>query len=138
MDIKFLESIRTDRWIGTTEDSRAKLYGISNSSQLAYGVVVYARTEYANSHVSCRLLISKSRAAPLKPMTISRLGLAAAELLSRQIVEVEKSMEFPGMKYILFTDTSPEHYWIRRDPANLKVYASNRVDSIQRHEDLKS
>lgn len=136
-EIKYLEDFRIDRWIGTSEGLKTKLVGFADSSGSAYGAVVYARTEYPNGSVMCRLITSKSRVAPLKPMTIPRLELAAAELLSRLIVELKESMEFPDMKYILFTDSSPTLYWIRKDPAKLKVYVSNRVKLIQRRTDLK-
>lgn len=136
-EIKDLEEFRIDRWIGTVDGSKTKLIGFSDSSQMAYGAVVYARTEYPDGTVLCRLIMSKSRVAPVKTMTIPRLELAAAETLSRVIVEVKKAMEFEEMKYILFTDSSPTLYWLRKDPANLKVYVSNRVASIQRNTDLK-
>lgn len=136
-EIKYFENFRIDRWIGTSEGSKTKLIGFSDSSQMAYGAVIYARTEYSDGSVICRLVTSKSRVAPLKPMTIPRLELAAAEILSRLVVEVRKSMEFDNMKYILWTDSSATLHWLRKDPANLKVYVSNRVASIQRNTDLK-
>lgn len=135
-EIKCLENFRIERWIGTSEGSKTRLIGFSDSSTSAYGAVVYARTEYSDGTVRCRLLMSKSRVAPLKPMTIPRLELAAAELLSRLIPEIKESMEFPDMKYMLFTDSSPTLYWIRKDPAKLKMYVSNRVKLIQRRTDL--
>lgn len=136
-EIKFLEKFRIDRWIGTEESSRTKLIGFSDSSQMAYGAVIYARTERPDGSVKCTLLMSKSRVAPLKQMSIPRLELAGAELLARLIVEVKKSMEFEHLESILWTDSTSTLYWIRNEPANLKVYVANRVASIQQNTDLK-
>lgn len=66
-------------------------------------------------------------------MFIPRLDLAGAELLARLIVEVKKSMEFQQLESILWTDSTATLYWIRNEPANLKVYVANRVASIQRN-----
>lgn len=136
-DIKQLENFGINRWIGTSTGSNTKLMGFSDSSQIAYGAVVYSRTEHPDGSIECHLLMSKSRVAPLKVMTIPRLELAGAELLSRLIVEVKRAMEFEDMDYTLWTDSTATLYWLRKDPANLKVYVSNRVASIQKNTDLK-
>lgn len=136
-EIKHLEKFRIDRWLGISDQLRSKLIGFSDSSQMAYGAVVYARTEYPDGTIKCNLVMSKTRVAPLKTVTIPRMELSAAELLSRVIVEVKKSLEFTEMEYILWIDSSPALYWLRKDPSSLKVFIANRVASIQRNTDLK-
>lgn len=136
-EIQELEKFRIDRWIGTTPQAKTKLIGFSDSSTMAYGAVIYARTVYPNGLVRCRMITSKTRVAPLKTMTIPRLELAAAELLAKLVIEVKNSMEFPDMQYILFTDSSATLHWIRKEPAQLKRYVENRVSSIQTLTDLK-
>lgn len=136
-EIKHLESFRIDRWIGTADGAQCKLIGFSDSSQLAYGAVVYVRTVYPNGMIKCSLIMSKSRIAPLKTVTIPRLELCGAELLSRVIVNVQKSMEFQEMDYVLCIDSSPALYWLRKEPNTLKTFIANRVASIQRNTDLK-
>lgn len=136
-EIQELEKFRIDRWIGTTPKAKTKLIGFSDSSTMAYGAVIYARTVYPDGHVRCRMITSKTRVAPLKTMTIPRLELAAAELLAKLLTEVRNSMEFPEMRYILFTDSSATLHWIRKEPAQLKRYVENRVSSIQKLTDLR-
>lgn len=136
-EIKELEKFRIDRWIGTTNNAKTKLIGFSDSSQMAYGAVIYARTTYPNGSIVCRLIMSKTRVAPIKQLTIPRLELAAAGLLAKLISEVRNSMEFGDMPYVLFTDSSATLHWIRKQPAQLKMYVANRVTSIQEHTDLR-
>lgn len=136
-EIKHLENFRIDRWIGTANGTQCKLIGFSDSSQSAYGAVVYVRTVYPDGTIKCNLIMSKSRVAPLKTITIPRLELSAAELLSRVIVDVKKSMEFENAEYILWIDSSPALYWLRKAPDSLKTFIANRVASIQRNSDLQ-
>lgn len=136
-EIYILEQFTIDRWIGTSDQTKSKLIGFSDSSMLAYGAVIYVRTEYPNGTIKCNLLTSKSRVAPLKPSTIPRLELSAAELLARLMTSVSKSMEFENMDYILWTDSSVTLYWIRKSPSSLKTFVSHRVKSIQDNSDLK-
>lgn len=136
-EIVHLEKFRIDRWIGTGKDTKCKLIGFSDSSQSAYGAVIYIRAEYPNGTIRCNLLMSKSRVAPLKTVTIPRLELAAAELLSNVVTSVKKSMDFQDMEYVLWTDSSPALYWLRKEPDSLKTFVANRVASIQRNTDIK-
>lgn len=136
-EIKYLGKFRIDRWLGTSAGSNTQLMGFSDSSTRAYGAVLYARTEFPDGSVRCRLIVSKSRVAPLKPMTIPRLELAAAELLARLLIEVRESMEFGDMPYIMWTDSSATLYWIRNDPHKLKVYVAHRVTAIQQNTEIK-
>lgn len=136
-EIVLLEKFRIDRWIGTSAQTKSKLIGFADSSKAAYGGLVYVRTEYPNGTIKCNLLTSKSRVAPIKELTIPRLELAAAEILARLVTEVKKSMEFDKMEYYLYTDSAIVLHWIRKPPAALKVYAANRVKSIQEKTDIR-
>lgn len=136
-EIKHLERFTIDRWIGTSDKTQNMLIGFADSSKDAYGAVMYMRTVYPDGSIRCNLIMSKSRVAPVKEMTIPRLELAAAELLARVIVDVKRSMEFEDMPYVLFTDSSATLHWIRKQPAQLKMYVANRVTTIQKHTDLR-
>ena len=47
----------------------------SDASKAAYAGVVYVRAIYQDATVSVRLMLAKSRIAPLKEITIPRLEL---------------------------------------------------------------
>ncbi|XP_055839551.1 uncharacterized protein LOC129907395 isoform X1 [Episyrphus balteatus] len=87
--------------------------------------------------VTSKLLTSKTRVAPLKMVTIPRLELSATELLSRLVKGVIESMEWPTAEYVLWLDSSPAYYWIRKETRNLRTYVANRVSSIQTNTDLR-
>uniref|UniRef100_A0A1X7TJM6 Uncharacterized protein n=2 Tax=Amphimedon queenslandica TaxID=400682 RepID=A0A1X7TJM6_AMPQE len=63
------------------------LVGFCDASLRAYAAVIYAFDERQN----CMFVASKTRVAPLKTQTISRLELLGALLLARLIVSVKQS-----------------------------------------------
>lgn len=135
-DIINLEKFKIDRWIGTGGKSKIQIHGFADSSTAAMAAVIYVRVEQPDGKISCNLVTSKTKVAPLKTVTVPRLELSAAELLARLLVEVKKSMEWSDLEYTLWTDSSITIHWIRKEPHELKVYVANRVASIQEKTDI--
>lgn len=109
-EIEYLSNFRLDRWLKTSSEAKIQLIGFSDSSQIAYGAVFYVRVEHPNGQIDSLLLNSKSRIAPLKPVTIPRLELAGAELLSKLLVETRATMDYSKVEYWLFVDSSAVLY----------------------------
>ena len=65
--------------------SRTKLHGFSDASEHAYSAVVYIRAVYSNATPSLTLVTAKTKVAPLKRLSIPRLELCGANLLSKLI-----------------------------------------------------
>ena len=61
---------------------RRELHHFSDASQSGYGAVSYLRSISADGQIHCALVQSKSRLAPVKQVTISRLELATAVVSS--------------------------------------------------------
>ncbi|XP_018392386.1 PREDICTED: uncharacterized protein LOC108771566 [Cyphomyrmex costatus] len=93
--------------------------------------VVYVRVELHNGDVQVNLACSKTKIAPLKKLTIPRLELNAALILTRLAPSVRNSLNLRDTPIRLWTDSSVAFYWISSHPAKLKDYVRNRVSSIQ-------
>ncbi|XP_015118145.1 uncharacterized protein LOC107041862 [Diachasma alloeum] len=65
-------------------------------------------------------------------VTIPRLELMGASLLSRHMVSVCKALEIDDLVVNLWTDSSVALTWIKSDPARYKQFVKNRVSEIQR------
>ena len=56
--------------------------------------VVYIRATYANGFTTCRLVVAKTRVAPLKKRTIPELELCGAALLSELLDSTRRTLEY--------------------------------------------
>ncbi|GFX46158.1 integrase catalytic domain-containing protein, partial [Trichonephila clavipes] len=110
---------------------RIIIHGFADASTAAYGAVLYAQS-ISEEDVSTRLLCSKSRVAPVKPITIPRLELCACVLLPQLLEKVLHSLTLPIQQIMLWTDSNIVLAWIQRSPEQLKTFIGNRIKIIQR------
>ncbi|GFX75907.1 integrase catalytic domain-containing protein [Trichonephila clavipes] len=110
---------------------RIEIHGFADASERAYAAVVYIKCFNESGQSQTRLLCSKSRVAPLKTLTIPRLELSAALLLSRLVKKVVPILQLPIHKSWMWTDSTIALAWIKTEPHKLKTFVSNRVAEIQ-------
>jgi hypothetical protein len=84
-----------------------------------------------NNKTTCELLCSNSKVAPLKQLTISRLELCAAALLSKLYQKTTQALHITIDESYLWTDYSITLTWIRGPPNKWKTFVANRVEAIQ-------
>ncbi|GBO28161.1 hypothetical protein AVEN_66676-1 [Araneus ventricosus] len=84
-----------------------------------------------HSFIQTKLVCSKSRIAPLKPITVPRLELSAALLLARLMNKIVPVLHLPLDKICLWTDSTIVLAWLNMQPHLLKTFVSNPVAKIQ-------
>ncbi|XP_024876608.1 uncharacterized protein LOC112457662, partial [Temnothorax curvispinosus] len=147
-ELSALASIRIPRTIAVVNKVfRREIHGFCDASEQGYGAVVYIRLVTENG-VTIRMLIAKSKVAPLKAITLPRLELSAAVLLSDLLEYVEKILR-PKIAVddtYAWSDSEVTLAWIRSAPHRWKTFVRNRVARIQsntniscwKHVDTKS
>ena len=90
---------------GGPHECRTQLHGFSDASEEAYSSVVYLHVQNPDDSVHVSLIASKTRVAPLKRLTIPRLELCGAQLLSLLVSHVEGILKLPGCEVYAWTDS---------------------------------
>jgi len=78
-----LSQLNINRKVICSNAVNIHLHGFCDSSVQAYGACFYIRSTDSNNKTFCELLCSTSKVAPLKQLTIPRLEIWAATLLSK-------------------------------------------------------
>ncbi|GFX04506.1 integrase catalytic domain-containing protein [Trichonephila clavipes] len=121
--LKALEELKIDRYILTDSYGKVILLGYADASESAYGAVVYMHSVKEDSTTTTKLISSKSRVAPIKVISISRLELSACLLLAQLVEKVHLSLQVHLAKVILHTDSTIAIAWINT-PANQLKHSS--------------
>ncbi|GFX81275.1 integrase catalytic domain-containing protein [Trichonephila clavipes] len=80
------------------------------------------------------MITSKTRVAPVKLITLPRLELLAALLLSELYVVVLESLRkvIQIDKSFLFSDSQIVLAWLKSSPSRWKIFVANRISRIQK------
>ena len=110
-----------------------QLFGFCDSSSTAYAALVYAKITI-DGKSSVNLVMSKSRVAPLKKLSIPRLELMSCLVLSRLITSVKGMIETVARVEIIrcWTDSISALYWVRGVNKEWKIFVENRVQEIRK------
>ena len=104
-----------------------EIHGFADASTAAYAAVIYIRILYTDASVSVSLVYSRTKVAPLKPVTIPKLELSAALLLSQCIDYVCSLLELTLDKVYAWSDSTIALGWLQTPPHRLQTFMANRV-----------
>ena len=131
-DIYEVCNINISRCVNEYKGATLELIGFCDASEKAYAAVIYIITN-KNSSINSKIMIAKSRVAPMKQMTIPRLELLGAVLLARLMSTVKKILstwEFKNITY--YTDSTNVLYWIKDTKGTRKwtAFITRRLEEI--------
>ncbi|XP_011496534.1 PREDICTED: uncharacterized protein LOC105361126 [Ceratosolen solmsi marchali] len=129
-DLLELNQITIPRWLNTRNGSSTELHGFSDASQLAMAAVIYLTVHNASEQQTI-LICSKTKVAPLKRLSIPRLELTAALLLSKLTQYIRNTLNMEITATHLWTDSRVALTWIRSHASRWKDIVRNRVTLIQ-------
>ncbi|KAL0852869.1 hypothetical protein ABMA27_012663 [Loxostege sticticalis] len=129
-ELKLLSNITIPRWIGIHTGDIIELHGFSDASKDAYAAVIYCRVIDSNGGVRVALIMAKTRVAPVRQISIPRLELCGAVLLTRLMIEVATVMNIDRSRLHAWTDSTIVLAWLNGHPNRWKVFVANRVSEI--------
>ena len=108
----------------------SQLHHFADASQDGYGAVSYLRQVNDTGAIHCSLVMSKSRVAPLKKITISRMELTAATVAVRINHMIHQTLDVPIDETFFWTDSTSKLDYINNESARFHTFVANRLAVI--------
>ncbi|UYV75610.1 hypothetical protein LAZ67_13000736, partial [Cordylochernes scorpioides] len=130
-ELNFIRSLRIPRWLGLGRNIQGvQLHGFGDASEDAYAAAVYIRIPNDDG-VSVKLLASKTKLAPIQKMSIPRLELCAALLLTRLMKYIMEELNITMESVTCWSDSTIVLSWLKTMSRTLPTFIGNRVAEIQ-------
>ena len=110
--------------------SSVQLHGFSDASEEAYAGVVYLRLVDPAGKIHTAIAMSKTRVSPIKRLSIPRLELCGAQLLTKLLCHVRRTLNVPVTSVFAWTDSTIVLSWLTGNPRRFKTYVGNRISYI--------
>lgn len=129
--LTLLEEVSVPRLVVAKFNDDTQLHIFCDASEKGYGACCYVRSINTSGEIVVRLLISKSKVAPLSQrLTIARLELCGALLASRLYGVITKAFA-RSMPCYMWTDSLTTWHWIQSPHTRWKTFVANRTAKIQ-------
>ncbi|XP_078485266.1 uncharacterized protein LOC108950654 [Ciona intestinalis] len=133
-DILELDQLKVKRCFkpkGFGDLKTVEVHHFSDASEKGYGQCSYLRLINENGEVHCSFIIGKSRAVPLKPITIPRLELTAAVVSAQMSAYLRKHLSYEGYKEFFWVDSQVVLGYLNNDAKRFQVFVANRIQKIR-------
>ncbi|XP_039968405.1 uncharacterized protein LOC120780217 [Bactrocera tryoni] len=131
LELQQIDTLNIPRWINTSKATNCEFHGFCDASQLAMATAIYVTVHSAFWETLTTLLCAQTKVAPLKRLTIPRLELSAALLISKLITYVKATLQVDAQSTTLSTNSLVTLTWIRSHASRWKDYVRNQVVNIQ-------
>ena len=137
-ELQKLESLNILRCIKPSlfDDAAIELHLFSDASLHAYGVCCYVRCVNKQGQIFTALLVSKSKVAPIKSVTVPRLELQAAVLAARMNSTLQNEFDISLNESYFWVDSQLVLKYISNETKRFQVYVGNRVSEIRELSDV--
>lgn len=131
-DLPSLNDLKVPRHFNSRRESPCQLLGFCDASQHGYAAVLYIKMLDHDSDSTVFLVGTKTKLAPIKTLSIPRLELNAALLLSRWMSRIRTTLKsyLNIVDLYAWSDSAIVLSWLRNPHTTFKVYVSNRVHQI--------
>lgn len=128
-DLEKLAQVRISRPYSTFVPEERQLIGFCDASEKAYGAVVYIKS-HNSTDVIVTIACSKSKVAPLKPLTIPRLELLGEALLAKLVETVATTLKCNTAQTEVFCDSTVALAWLKGPASKYETFVHNTVEFV--------
>lgn len=134
-NLRSLNELKIPRCVFCEHVNDVQVHGLSDASLSAYSAVVYVHTTDSSGDVCVRLLCAKTKVAPVKKLTIPRLELCGALMLTRLMKQVSEVLTYKFESFY-WCDSQVVLSWLKSGANSLQVFVANRISEIQQFSDI--
>ncbi|GBN34828.1 hypothetical protein AVEN_61683-1, partial [Araneus ventricosus] len=128
-EVETLKSFSLKRTLFSNYDvDEMEIHVFADSSTKAYGAVAYIRHKRT---FEVQFVLSKTRVAPVKKLTLPRLELLGALIAARIASYLKSLLRIYACDTYCWTDSSIALNWIKGSAIRWKQFVANRVREIQ-------
>ncbi|XP_047123003.1 uncharacterized protein LOC124806287 [Hydra vulgaris] len=111
------------------------IHGFCDASKSAYAAVVFITAQTPDTQILGRLIASKTKISPLKPISISKLELSFCLLLSSLMACVIESLNstLKIENIYCWSNAIDALCWIKNSSANRNQFITNRITKIKKN-----
>ncbi|KAI4882679.1 hypothetical protein NFI96_029603, partial [Prochilodus magdalenae] len=132
-DLHLLEDLEVARCfkpIGFGETTFSQLHHFADASETGYGTVSYLLQKNKDNRIHCTLVMAKARVAPLKPITVPRMELAAATMAAHMDKTLRSELQLQLKESVFWSDSTTVLKYIGNRTSRFRTFVANRVETI--------
>ena len=129
---KNLDVIRVQRcyYVGDSSVTELQLHIFCDASERAYGCAAYLRLTLKDGSCKSVLVMSKSRLAPIKVISLPRLELSGAVIAARLYHFIIHEIDLPIERVCFWTDSTLVLQYVTNERQRFKTFFANRITEI--------
>lgn len=113
------------------ESTHVQLHAFCDASTLCYAGAIYIVTQTTDGQNDCKLLTSKTKLAPIKTISVPRLELCGAVIVTKLLKRCIQTLNIPNLTIHSWCDSQIVLAWLASCPSKWNTFVANRVSSIQ-------
>ena len=130
-ELPALERVTVPRCFEAATVSGKDLHIFCDASQDAFGAVAYITSVTPDDRRSSSMVMSRTRVAPLRQISIVRLELQAAVLGVRMANVIQKELSVKVERVRFWTDSTVVLQYVRNDSRRYHTFVANRVAEVR-------
>ena len=91
---------------------------------------MYLRLTGSAGNVHTEIIVAKTKVSPIKRLSIPRLELCGAQLLTKLLCHIKRILDVPVTSVFAWTESTIVLSWLTGNPRRFKAYVGNRISFI--------